>query len=706
VDVWQSVNDIDTGWLRVGDDEFDFDFLAYKGDERVYAVFHVAGSTPPEIALSVSTLTPVVTTGSDGQDKVGVGNSGGQTLSWTAAVDQTWLSLDPDNGSVTGGVNSMAVNYATAGLAEGNYTATITVSAAGVSNSPQLIDVTLTVAPPTVVIYELGPQGKNATAILNLVVDNDLYDVAFELAAAQDIYGPEPPAFDFPGEEEAGAAVDAVADALNDEDEVETLGPQFQEFYGVGFNFSDGVVDKFNAEKVILVGWEKDNDPKSIGYGVDATWAVFELLGGSPPPAPPTIDFSADPETIEAGEFSTLSWDVLDATTCTGSLGSNGWPGDKDPLFNSEDVSPTATSTYLLTCDGPGGQSESEVTVAVLDPALGITSARQTKKVNTISGLDFGVAGTYMKPGFPLDLPQSSITGNTLFHDGGSFTFSSPQTTTTYPYSNWTFEIRSTCAANGDACLVETDEGTPWALRDVGLTAGTARMVFTEEGADAFNDLAGAATTVEVFVTSQSFTGDLKSSAGEFTGLDGADTICTNAAKDAGHEGAWTAWISDGNTDVVDRMFDAEFQLLDGTIVANSLADLTDGTLQVPINLDENLDTVLAGSNSQVWTATESDGRYGDSGTCNSWTSSDGETFFGQIGDASSVFAGWTDVGAGNPCDSVNRLYCFSASKFLPEETFADVTFIPEPSAGALATAAVTTLALLRSRRASRRRRR
>jgi hypothetical protein len=67
--------------------------------------------------------------------------------------------------------------------------------------------------------------------------------------------------------------------------------------------------------------------------------------------------------------------------------------------------------------------------------------------------------------------------------------------------------------------------------------------------------------------------------------------------------------------------------------------------------------------------------------------------------------AAWTEAGT-ILCDQVNRLYCLSASKFVAEQTFAKVTFvrIPEPSAAALATAALTTLGLIG--RASRRRRR
>ena len=273
VDVWQNANDVASGWVRLGDDEFDFDFLAYNFDERVYAVFHIADSTPPEIALSVSTLTPLVTTGTDGQDKVGVGNLGGQTLNYIAAVDQTWLSLDPDNGSVTSGVSSITVNYATAGLAEGDYTATITVSDASASNSPQMIDVTLTVTPPLVV--ETDDNGNNAIGIQNLIVEDDLYDVVFEFAAADSIYGSPSPVFDFPGEERATAAVDAVNDALNDEGGIGHAGPEQWWLYNVGFNLSEGSVDAIVGKERISV-WQTDRAPDTQGYDVVYTYATFE----------------------------------------------------------------------------------------------------------------------------------------------------------------------------------------------------------------------------------------------------------------------------------------------------------------------------------------------------------------------------------------------------------------------------------------------
>jgi hypothetical protein len=273
VDVWQNANDVASGWVRLGDDEFDYDFLAYNFDERVYAVFHLAGDIDPVIALSVSTLTPLVTTGTDGQDDVGVGNAGGQTLNWTAEVDETWLSLDPVSDSVTSGVNSMAVSYAAADLDEGDYTATITVSDASASNSPQMIDVTLTVTPPLVV--ETDDNGGNAIGIQNLIVEDDLYDVFFEFAAADSIYGSPSPVFDFPGEERATAAVDAVNDALNDEGGIGHAGPEQWWLYNVGFNLSEGSVDAIVGKERVAV-WQTDRAPDTQGYDVEYTYANFE----------------------------------------------------------------------------------------------------------------------------------------------------------------------------------------------------------------------------------------------------------------------------------------------------------------------------------------------------------------------------------------------------------------------------------------------
>jgi hypothetical protein len=157
---------------------------------------------------------------------------------------------------------------------------------------------------------------------------------------------------------------------------------------------------------------------------------------------------------------------------------------------------------------------------------------------------------------------------------------------------------------------------------------------------------------VQVFVTSGTFDGNLGD-------LAGADADCTDAASNATSSlpGSWTAWLSsNGPNAAIDRIRDGEYQLLDGTVVANDKADLTDGSLGAAIGLDENLATVS--TDVDVWTATNAAGINPGVGSCLDW-STNVNAELGQVGRANLTDAGWTDVGGG-PCDFLNRLYCFA----------------------------------------------
>jgi hypothetical protein len=167
---------------------------------------------------------------------------------------------------------------------------------------------------------------------------------------------------------------------------------------------------------------------------------------------------------------------------------------------------------------------------------------------------------------------------------------------------------------------------------------------------------------VQVFVTSERFDGFFGDQAG-------GDDVCTMSAINAGLDGNWTAWLGKGSCgacdDPRDRILDAEYQLLDGTVVANSLADLTDGTLDHAINVDEFQNPVV--TEFEVWTGCGADGTgsFGP-GTCTVWTTN-ADTVLGRIGLANATNDQWTDEGQGDPntggqtCDTRNRVYCFSA---------------------------------------------
>jgi peptidoglycan-associated lipoprotein len=91
-----------------------------------------------------------------------------------------------------------------------------------------------------------------------------------------------------------------------------------------------------------------------------------------PPPAPkveapappkPSVQFSAEPSTIERGQSATLRWSVSDATdvTISPAVGTVSARGDRQ-------VSPTDTTTYTLSAKGPGGTESATTTVTVTVP--------------------------------------------------------------------------------------------------------------------------------------------------------------------------------------------------------------------------------------------------------------------------------------------------------------------------------------------------
>src|SRR5437868_15518750 len=66
--------------------------------------------------------------------------------------------------------------------------------------------------------------------------------------------------------------------------------------------------------------------------------------------APPTIQFSATPTTVTAGQSVTLVWSTTNTTSVSidGGIGTVAITGNKT-------VNPAATQTFVLTATGPGG---------------------------------------------------------------------------------------------------------------------------------------------------------------------------------------------------------------------------------------------------------------------------------------------------------------------------------------------------------------
>lgn len=119
-------------------------------------------------------------------------------------------------------------------------------------------------------------------------------------------------------------------------------------------------------------------------YSKSATLTV-----NSPPP--PSLVFTADPDLVAAGQPSTLAWSSSGATSC---IASDGWSGNK-PTSGNQVVTPTATTTYSLSCSGAGGTVSSNVTVVLQAPPAGYpihVSTGVADQITQTSALLHGIA--------------------------------------------------------------------------------------------------------------------------------------------------------------------------------------------------------------------------------------------------------------------------------------------------------------------------
>jgi len=111
-----------------------------------------SASSPAALRVSPSDLTFSASSGAGNPaaQSISITNAGSGSLSWTATKTKPWLSLSATSGSAPA---SVSVQANIAGLSAGTHTDVITIAAAGAADSPQQVDVTLTVSgtppPPT-----------------------------------------------------------------------------------------------------------------------------------------------------------------------------------------------------------------------------------------------------------------------------------------------------------------------------------------------------------------------------------------------------------------------------------------------------------------------------------------------------------------------------------------------------------------------------
>jgi hypothetical protein len=81
-------------------------------------------------------------------------------------------------------------------------------------------------------------------------------------------------------------------------------------------------------------------------------------------PAPaPSLSFSSSDDLIDQGASVTLSWTAQHATSCTAS---GGWSGNRSTTGNALISGINSSTTFTLTCSGPGGNVVEMLTVSTL----------------------------------------------------------------------------------------------------------------------------------------------------------------------------------------------------------------------------------------------------------------------------------------------------------------------------------------------------
>ncbi|MCA9715077.1 MAG: DUF4215 domain-containing protein [Myxococcales bacterium] len=159
------------------------------------------------------------------------------------------------------------------------------------------------------------------------------------------------------------------------------------------------------------------------------------------------------------------------------------------------------------------------------------------------------------------------------------------------------------------------------------------------------------------FVSSQLFSGDMG-------GLMGADASCQQLADQAGLPGTYLAWLSTFTTSPAARFthWVGRYVRVDGVVIADDWDDLVDGSLDAPLNLDEQGNPppngAPCGMNPRaVWTNTSADGTKAPGGnTCQGWTSDGAGP--GHHGLWDKLDDTWTDACSGGSCAVLNPIYC------------------------------------------------
>jgi len=194
-------------------------------------------------------------------------------------------------------------------------------------------------------------------------------------------------------------------------------------------------------------------------------------------------------------------------------------------------------------------------------------------------------------------------------------------------------------AAVAIAFAVQVLSSTPaYAVTFTGCLTEAGELKHVAEGLSPLKPCDAKATQVTwgagpktVFVTSQTFHGDLRTQGGALTGLRGGDEICQAAAENGiVPPGTYIAWLSTSVKDAIDRLpaNTSGYFLPSGRKVADSATDLVSCTdeFHCPRHAIDEDELGGVGVVGEVWTGSGRGGR-ASAATCNDWTDGGGGGF-------------------------------------------------------------------------------
>ena len=128
-------------------------------------------------------------------------------------------------------------------------------------------------------------------------------------------------------------------------------------------------------------------------------------------PANPALSFSANPNTIDQGLSTTLTWQSTDIASCSASANPNNaaWTGDKAVSNAGGETINTlmATTTFTLTCNGINNEQTSrQVTVTVNQNAEPNADNGKLLYENPLAGQTFSCASCHSADGTALAAPR------------------------------------------------------------------------------------------------------------------------------------------------------------------------------------------------------------------------------------------------------------------------------------------------------------